>query len=88
MIAASKSKIQEWFLSGVGNGYKYMLIIYDRMEYPDDSDSPYYCESAEDAEKAIDEFRSDALSEVMEVYDLLMDMEAQLSEKRAWHLPR
>jgi len=87
MIAADRSEIREWFEKGVAEGYKYMLIVYDRMEYPENSDSPYYCKTAEGAEKAVSGFSGDELSKVMEVYDLSMGMEVQLAEKRAWHLP-
>ena len=86
MIAAGKEEIGKWFIKGVKQGHKYMLIVYDRMEYPDNSDSPYYANSAEDARDKVNSFRNDEMCEVMEVYDLAADMDAQLAEKRAWNL--
>ena len=87
MIAAGKEDIRKWFKDGVKKGQKYMLIVYDRMDYPDDPDSPYYAEDAESAWKKLKSFRHDVMCEVMEVYDLSADMEAQLSVKRAWNMP-
>jgi hypothetical protein len=87
MVAAGKKEIREWLKKGLEQGYKYMLVVYDRMGGPDDFDSPLYCQSAKDAKKALAGLEDDPLSEVMEVYDLSMNIEVQLAEKRAWHLP-
>ena len=88
MIAAGKEDLRQWFVEGVEKGAEYMLIVYDRMDYPDKPDSPYYAESEDRARSILREFNSDPMSEVMEIYDLKADMEAQLAERRAWHLPK
>lgn len=87
MIAAGKNEIREWFQEGTAKGYEYMLVVYDRMEYPDNSDSPYYAADEESAWNMLFDFRRDSMCEVMEIYDLSRDMEEQLAEKRAWNLP-
>ena len=87
MLAADKDDIREWFCKGVENGRSYMLIVYDRMEPPDEMDSPYYADSLDDAFDTYDAVSSDEFCTVMEVYDLSADMEEQLAEKRAWRLP-
>ena len=87
MIAAGKEDLREWFIKGVERGARYMLIVFDRMEYLDGPDSPYYADSIGRAYSILHEFNSDPMCEVMEVYDLSVDMEAQLAEKRAWRLP-
>jgi len=87
MIAAGKEEIREWFRKGVETGRKYMLVVYDRMEDPDESDSPYYADSDEDAVNTYLAVSSDVFCKVIEVYDLTADMEEQLAEKRAWRLP-
>jgi len=86
-IAASKEEIREWFIEGVNGKHKYMVVVYDLMEFPDNSDTAYYADSTEKVLDMVARFRKDELSEVMEVYDLMADMDAQLAEKRAWHLP-
>ena len=87
MIAAGKEDIRKWFIKGVELGACYMLVVYDRMDYPDNSDAPYYAYSINKARSIYREFSNDPMCEVMEVYDLCADMEAQLAEKRAMHLP-
>ena len=88
MIAAGKEEIRQWFIEGVEKDAKYMLIVYDRMDFPDNSDSPYYAESADSAQGILRDFNNDPMCEVMEIYDLSADMEAQLAEKRTWRLPK
>jgi len=87
MIAAGMEEIRKWFVNGVERGHKYMLIVYDRMDYPHDSDSAYYANSAKAAWDKVRSFGNDPMCEVMEVYDLSADMEAQLAQKRTWNLP-
>ena len=87
MIIAGKKEIREWFVKGVKKGKKYMLVVYDQMDAPDEVDSAYYADSDEDAVDTYRAFSSDPFCKVMEVYDLTADMEEQLAEKRAWRLP-
>ena len=86
-MAAGKEDIRAWFEEGVADGMKYMLVVYDRMGGPDDFDSPYYYQTAKEAQKAYARLSGESLYEVMEAYDLSMNIEIQLAEKRAWHLP-
>ena len=87
MVAAGKKEIREWFVKGVERGKKYMLVVYDLMDAPDEMDSPYYADSDADAVDTYCAVSSDEFCSVMEVYDLTADMEEQLAEKRAWRLP-
>jgi len=64
-----------------------MLIVYDRMDAPDEPDSPYYADSPKHAKRIYNSVSNDPFCKVMEVYDLTADMEEQLAEKRAWRLP-
>ena len=87
MIAAGKEEIRKWFETGVNEGRKCMLVIFDRISGADDSDVPRYYGSAEEAEEALSEYSGEELYKVAEIYDLTSDPQAQLAEKRAWHLP-
>ena len=87
MLAPGKEQIRQWFINGVKEKKKYMLIVYDQMEPPDEMDSPCYAVSDEDALETYSAYNSDIFCKVMEVYNLKMDLETQLAEKRAWHLP-
>ena len=87
MVAAGKEDIRRWFDRGVDEGHKYMLVVFDRMELPDDPDSPYYADSVKEVWEKYDSIGSDVFCTVMEVYDLTADREEQMAEKRAWRLP-
>ena len=87
MIAAGKEEIREWFQNGVKNKHKYMLIVYDQMDAPDESDSAYYADDKDEARRLVGTFNDDPMCKIMEIYDLTMDMETQLAEKRVWNLP-
>ena len=87
MIAAGKDEIKKWFMEGAAKGHKYMLVVYDRTEYPQNSDSAYYADSADSARDKVRVFSNDPMSKVMEIYDLMSDMETQLAEKQVWNLP-
>ena len=87
MIAAGKEEIGEWFVKGAEKGRKYMLVVCDRMELPDEADSPYYTDSDDGALSICRAVRSDPFCTVMELCDLTADRDEQLSERRAWRLP-
>jgi hypothetical protein len=86
MVAAGKNDIREWFVKGVRDGRKFMLIIHDQMDLPDEPDFPSYADDEADALNTYNAYSSDIFCTVMEVYDLSADMEEQLAEKRAWRL--
>ena len=44
-----------------------MLVVYDRMEYPDDSDYPSYADDVEEAQNKVSAYDKDELCKVMEV---------------------
>ena len=87
MLAAGKEEIRDWFINGVANNYKYMLIVYDQMDDPDDCDSPYYANNAKEARYIFKKMDGDVFCKVMEVYDLTAGIDEQLSERRTWRLP-
>jgi len=86
MIAAGKEELRKWFKKGVEGGHKYMLIVYDRIEDPDEADSAYYADDEQGAWDMVSRFNADEMCKVMEVYDLTANMEKQLKQKRAWNL--
>jgi NitT/TauT family transport system ATP-binding protein len=55
------------------------------MGLPDGPDFPAYRMSAGNVRAALAEYTVEGISEVMEVYDLALDMETQLDEDRAWN---
>lgn len=81
-MAATKDDIRSWFRKGVFSSeapYRYMVIRCDTLTW---DDYPSYCVTAAGAKAIISS--PGYMQKVVEVYDLTMDMETQLSEQRAW----
>jgi hypothetical protein len=82
MNPAKKDEISQWFDLGVKKKKARMVIVCDTYDHNDyfvflDDDVfwdeyPKYCKN---------------MQKIMEVYDLRLSKESQLSEIRAWHFP-
>lgn len=79
----AKDQIAEWFREGVRRGATHMFIVRDSFAF---EDYHVYVLADEDAEKKYILYSSDGDHAVMEIYSLAIDMDFQLSEKRAWHM--
>lgn len=79
-MAATKSDIRRWFISGVKDKATHLIVVCDTYDH---EDYPVYGTSLEDANTKYNEHNGKNMQTVMEVYNLSMDMEAQLSEFRA-----
>jgi len=79
-MATTKQDIARWFQSGKDKGATHMVVVCDTFDW---SDYPAYVSESEDVQAIAEEHHKSG--KVMEVYDLRMDMEMQLSERRAFH---
>lgn len=79
----TKKQIAEWFRDGVRRGATHMFIVRDNFEL---QDYKVYVLADEDAEEKNNLYSLDGDHTVMEIYSLSIDMDFQLSEKRAWHI--
>lgn len=81
-MAASKSDIREWFKQGVKDKATHMIIVCDSFDW---DDYPVYITStAKVAKEYCDSMTTNNnMQQVMEVYNLSMDMDSQLAEHRA-----
>ena len=82
----SGEEIKSWLESGIADGSKYVLIYCDEFDY---SDYPVYAENDDEFWRQYDNplHQSANMQRLMEVYDLSMDIEKQLDEYRAMHMP-
>jgi hypothetical protein len=80
MMAATKQDIQGWFKLGKKENFRWMIIACDSFDY---EDYPFY---VSEQDNPYDEMPNNG-DWVMEEYDLNLDMEMQLNEPRAHHLP-
>jgi hypothetical protein len=80
----SRAEIAVWFNSGVRHGATHLIVVCDTYDW---SDYPVYVGPDEDFWERHDGHNGTNMQQVMEVYDLSMDMESQLAEHRAFHYP-
>lgn len=75
-----------WFDEGVRDGADFMIIATDTFSW---EDFPVYVRGSRDlASQRAQELENAPMSQVMEVYDLRGDKEAQLATERTWAVPK
>ena len=82
-MAVSKDDIRRWFKEGQKEKATHMIVVVDTFDY---GDFPVYVKPGQDVrevEKAHNDL--DKMLKVMEVYNLTLDMEAQMAEHRSFH---
>lgn len=82
-MAASKEQIREWVERGVAMNATHVIIVYDRWDY---EDYPAYVYQDQSVLHEISMRDEKDMLRVIEVYNLLMDIESQLNEFRAWNV--
>lgn len=75
---ATKSVIYSWLMSAKKNKATHMLVCTDTYDY---SDYPVEVKASEDVRKIYNQYQGPNMQKVMEVYNLSMDIEAQLDCK-------
>ncbi len=81
-MPASKQDISDWFDCAVRDGATHMLVVCDGFDF---DDYPVDVKYGEDVQTKIDEYDNKEMQRVMEVYDLSISKEVQLSLTRAWN---
>ena len=81
-MAVGKKRIREWLERGIQTGATHVIVVCDKWDY---EDYPVYVEKTESVETRMKRYNHSNMQEIMEVYDLSMDIESQLNEFRAWH---
>lgn len=84
-MAASRDDIQHWIARGLKEKASHLIVVCDTYDY---EDYPVYATSDEDVLKKFDAHQLVNMQRVMEVYDLRIDIQPQLNEHRAMHLPK
>jgi hypothetical protein len=78
-MSTTKEDIARWFKAGLEGDYDYMIVVCDTFDW---EDYPKYC-YFDNFTKVYDGTNGRNMQKIMEVYDLSMDMDKQLSEHRA-----
>jgi len=80
----SRNEIKEWFEEMYNGGFNFMLVVTDTFDY---TTYAVGVQVRKFWEKHDYYNNPDKMSRVMEVYNLDMDVEEQLDERRAFHYP-
>jgi len=80
-MTTSKESIKQW-LSRTEKGQTHMIVFCDTYDH---SDYPVYVNEDEDVKEIIKKRDGRNMCQLMEVYNLSMDIEKQLDEHRAFN---
>ena len=83
-MATTKEMIREWLFQGKKReGVTHVMIVCDTFDW---EDYPVYITGGQEAaHRKYEEIHGKNMQKVMEVYNLSMDIEAQLNEPRAFN---
>jgi len=82
-MIATLNTIREWLNWAKEGRYTHLIVMCDEFDY---SDYPVYISLEQNIEEEYEKWRKEPMQRVMEVYDLSLDIEAQLKETKALHL--
>jgi len=81
--STTKEEIRDWFLDGLKKKATHMIIVCDTFDW---TDYPVYVSKKQKSIDVFMKYENRDMQKVMEVYDLALDMEAQLNAKRVFNL--
>ncbi len=81
-MATSAQDIRGW-LAGSSNEHTHMIVVCDTFDH---EDYPVFCNGDKDCLDKFNEYSTN-MQRVIEVYDLKLNIEGQVKEHRAFHLP-
>ncbi len=81
MGPTTREEIRKWLQTGLETGATHVIIVCDLMSF---EDYPVYVKEPESAHDSANAIRKRG-ERIMEVYSMKLDIEAQLSEQRAFH---
>lgn len=79
----TKRDIGRWLIEALRKGCTHLVVGSDHFDY---EDYPVYVMPGMSAQAEVSRIQRQEMSSVREVYDLSMDIYAQLKEHRAWHI--
>ena len=81
-MGTTRGDIRLWIDRAKAEGATHMLVVCDTYDY---TDYPVSVKPDQDAREVFKRYDGPNMAKVMEVYDLRIDTEAQLTEHRAFH---
>lgn len=81
-MATSREEIKKWAQEGKREGATHMIVVCDTFDW---SDYPVYVSKKEKVKKIEAQYDDKNMQRVMEVYNLGMDLDEQLSQTRSFN---
>lgn len=81
-MATTIPMLVQWFNDGVAQGATHMIVVCDTFDW---EDYPVYVKPTEDVHEKFAEFHERNMQKVMEVYNLHLNRDDQMAERRAIH---
>lgn len=83
-MSITRMELKVWFDRGVKDSATHMIVVCDTFDH---DDYPAYVSKDENIHDRISYYRLAPMQMVMEVYDLSMDRDEQLSTPRVYNYP-
>ena len=81
-MATTQDDIREWLKRGKKENATHLIVVCDSWDY---EDFPVFVHSNEDVKKVESEHNGKNMERVMEVYNLSMDWDDQLNQRRSFN---
>jgi hypothetical protein len=82
-MAASFETISGWVKRAKESDCTHLIVVCDTFDH---DDYPVYVTKDEDIHERIKHFQQASMQRIMEVYNMSMDLDKQLKERRAYHV--
>lgn len=76
----TQAEIRSWLLDAKKEGATHMLVVCDTYDH---EDYPVSVKPGQNVREVYNKYANESMQRVMEVYNLSLDIEAQLNEHRA-----
>ena len=76
----TQAEIRSWLLAAKKEGATHMLVVCDTFDH---DDYPVSVKPGQNVREVFTKYSNESMQRVMEVYNLSLDIEAQLNEHRA-----
>jgi len=81
-MATTKEDIRAWLKEGKKQKATHMIVVCDSFDY---EDYPVYVKKGQNVHDVAAKYNGKNMQQVMEVYNLSMDLEKQLNEHRSFN---
>lgn len=81
-MSATKADIRKWLMEGKEQGATHVIIALDTWDY---DNYPVFIQPGQSVKEKVDSYNSKQ-DRIDEVYNLSLDIEQQLNQRRVWNL--